>query len=76
MQDPEQAHSIETRIDAGVLHVRFDGGHWLPLINSVKKVLTVEDLGGPPRAGRVTYLTDWGVQKTDDFTLRTPRRLG
>ncbi|MFC5498116.1 hypothetical protein ACFPOE_11270 [Caenimonas terrae] len=71
-----QNQSIATKIEAGVLYVQFDGGHWISLAASVQEVLKVEDRGGKPRAGAVTYLTAWGIQKTEEFTLRTPKRLG
>ena len=74
MNAPEMRRSLETKVEAGVLSVQFDGGHWLPLMTSVKKVLSVEDRGGDPRAGSVTYLTAWGIQQTESFFLRTPKR--
>lgn len=47
-----QKQSIATKIEDGLLSVQFDGGHWIPLMTSVKEVLKVEDRGGKPRAGK------------------------
>lgn len=73
---PELPPSLDTKIDAGVLSVRFDGGYWIALAHGAKVVLQVEDRGGSPRAGAVTYRNAWGLVKTEEFTLRAPKRLG
>jgi hypothetical protein len=68
--------SIAIKIEDGVLFVQFDGGHWIMLMTSVQEVVSIEDRGGNPRCGSVTYLSAWGVKKTEDFALRSPKRLG
>ena len=45
--------TMDTKIEAEVLSVRFDAGYWLLVDHGAKSVLRVEDLGGEPRAGRV-----------------------
>ena len=73
---PAPPPSLETRIESGVLSVRFDGGHWIALEHGVSRVLSVEDCGGEPRAGAVTYRNTWGLVQTLSFFLKAPRRLG
>lgn len=68
---------IETEIDkAGILSIRFDGGHWLVVEHGAKVVLSVEDHGDRPRAASITYRNAWGLPKTMRVELRTPKRLG
>lgn len=73
---PSHPPSLETKIEADVLSVRFDGGYWIVLNHGAKQVLSVEDLGGEPRAGRLTYLNTWGLTVPMDFFLKAPKRLG
>lgn len=44
--------SLETKIEASVLHVRFDGAYWNEAAHGVVKIISVRDLGGEPRAGK------------------------
>ena len=73
MQKPIQ--SLEAKIEAGALSVRFDGGYWNVLAHGVKRVTAVIDLGGTPRHGRVEWINEWGLPKSETATLATPKRL-
>lgn len=66
---------IETKIDAGILSIRFDGGHWLVVDHGAKVVLSVKDHGDNPRAASITYRNTWGKDSTLRVELRTPKRL-
>lgn len=68
--------SFDTKIEAEVLSVRFDGGYWIVVDLGAKAVISVEDRGVNPRGGSITYRNTWGLTMTEDFVLRAPRRLG
>lgn len=76
LYDHTVRQTLETKIEAGVLSVRFDGGYWIVLAHSATHVVKVEDRGGDPRAGTISYRNNWGLTVVENFILRGPKRLG
>jgi hypothetical protein len=75
MPDPSPTHAIETKIEAGILSLRFDGGYWNILTHGVKRVTAVIDLGDNPRRAKVEWVNEWGLSQSQTAELRAPKRL-
>ena len=73
---PDPTTSLEAKIEAGLLSVRFDAGYWIVAAHGAKTVLSVEDRGADPRAASIIYRNTWGLTTTINVHMRTPWRLG
>lgn len=67
--------STETKIESGVLSVRFDAGNWLVVDHGAKEIVAVVDESVSPRGCAITYRNTWGLTKTLRIALRSPGRL-
>ena len=67
--------AVETKIEGGVLSVRFDGGYWNVLTHGVTRVTAVRDLSDSPRRAKVEWVNEWGLPQSQTTELQNPKRL-
>ena len=75
MPDSPSIRALETKIESGVLSLRFDGGYWNVLAHGVTRVTAAIDLGDNPRRANVKWINEWGLSQSQTAELRNPKRL-
>ena len=75
MRDPISTRAVETKIESGMLSIRFDRGYWNVLTHGVSRVTAVIDLGDNSRRAKVESIHEWGLPPSQTTELRNPKRL-